>query len=530
MNKNILLLTDSYKVSHHVQYPRKTEKIVSYFESRGGRYQEMCFFGLQYLLKRYLCGVVVTAEKIAEAKDFYQKHFGTNQNIFNEEGWQYILETHGGKLPIIIKALPEGTIVPTRNACMTVENTDPKCFWLVNFLETLLVQVWYPTTIATNSREQKKTLLHALHLSGNTQEIDFKLHDFGCRGVSSMETAGIGAAAHLTQFLGTDTIPGLVVAREYYGADCAGFSIPASEHSTITSWGKETTGEASSGGEIAAMKNMLEQYPQGLVACVSDSYDIWAAATEKFGQQLKSEIMNRNGTLVIRPDSGPPALMDDRLLSKLEHAFGTTLNSKKYKELPSQVRIIQGDGIDFKSLQVICALLIDQKWSINNIAFGSGGGLLQKVNRDTLKCAFKCSYAIVDGKERPVFKDPIHKSSGKKSKAGRMTVNRRNGSIITLCGQDRDETDNLLQKVFENGQLVIDYHWNDVKSNASLSMDNYENWGPTVNQEMITHFEIYKNSLQYKKDVIEMQIAEPKYIGPFDDIKNSNGDLVVEKK
>lgn len=511
MHQNILLLTDSYKVSHHVQYPPKTEKIVSYFESRGGKYDEICFFGLQYLIKRYLTGVVVTAEKIREAKEFYQQHFGSNSNIFNEKGWKYILETHGGKLPIIIKALPEGTIVPTRNACMTVENTDPNCFWLVNFLETLLVQVWYPTTVATNSREQKKILLHSLHLSGDISEIDFKLHDFGCRGVSSMETAGIGAAAHLTQFLGTDTIPGLVVAREYYGAECAGFSIPASEHSTITSWGYNTSGEESSGGEIAAMKNMLDQYPEGLVACVSDSYDIWDAATNKFGKELKSQILERKGTLVIRPDSGPPPLMDERLLTKLEQSFGTSTNSKNFKELPPQIRIIQGDGIDIKNLSIICGLLIDQKWSINNIAFGSGGGLLQKLNRDTLKCAFKCSYAIVDGKERKVFKDPIHKTSGKKSKAGKLTVNKRNGIIKTLIGENRDESDNLLVKVFENGRLITNYSWEDVKINAEVSMRNYSTWGPKIKQEITNNFETYLQSYQYLKDVEDMKLAEENY-------------------
>ena len=153
---NLIFLTDSYKVSHHKQYPKGTEHVYSYFESRGGKFNEACFCGLQYLIKKYLCGKVVTQEMIDEATKLYEKHFGTNQNVFNREGWQYILDTHDGYLPIQIKAVPEGTILPVKNCCMTVENTDPKCFWLVNFVETLLVQVWYPMTVATNSREQKK--------------------------------------------------------------------------------------------------------------------------------------------------------------------------------------------------------------------------------------------------------------------------------------------------------------------------------------------------------------------------------------
>jgi len=404
--ENIILLTDSYKVSHHVQYPPNTTTIYSYFEARGGRHKEICFFGLQYFVKRYLTGVVVTNEKIEEAKEMYASHFGPGTNVFNEEGWKYIVDTHGGKLPIRIRSVPEGTCMPYKNACMTVENTDPKCFWLVNFLETLLVQVWYPMTVATNSREQKKTLLHYLHKSGDPSpmSVGFKLHDFGFRGVSSVETAGIGDCAHLTQFLGTDTIAGLVVARDYYGEKCAGFSIPASEHSTMTSWGRETSGEHSAGGELAAMRNMLEQYKSGLVAIVSDSYNLWEAVSEKFGKELRETILSRDGTLVVRPDSGPPSLIDYELLERLGTAFSAEKNDKGYKELPKQVRMIQGDGIDHESLALICGLLVDKGWSINNIAFGSGGGLLQKMNRDTQKCAFKCSYAEVDGKNIDVCK------------------------------------------------------------------------------------------------------------------------------
>ena len=407
--ENIILLTDSYKVSHHVQYPKNTQVIYSYFESRGGRHEEVCFFGLQYFLKRYLQGVVVTQTKINEAANLYGKHFGPGTNVFNKEGWQYILKEHGGRLPVRIKALPEGTVLPYKNAMFTMENTDPQCYWLTNFLETLLVQVWYPMTVATNSREQKKIILKSLMETGDPSGINFKLHDFGYRGVSSVETAGIGGAAHLTQFLGTDTVAALVMARDIYGADCAGFSIPASEHSTITAWQQS--------GESDAYENMLTQYPKGLVACVSDSYDIFHATGEIWGKQLKDLVMERDGTLVIRPDSGDPPTIDLKLLKILGEAFGYTTNEKGYKVLDPHVRIIQGDGIDIRMLEKILVHINSRGWSTDNIAFGSGGGLLQKMNRDTQKCAFKCSLAIIDGKEVAVFKDPVT-DPGKKSKKG----------------------------------------------------------------------------------------------------------------
>jgi len=371
-------------------------------------------------------------------------------------------------------------------------------------------------TVASNSRAQKKILTHFLNKTGDIAEVNFKLHDFGFRGVSSVESAGIGDAGHLTQFLGTDTIAGLVVARDYYGEACAGFSIPASEHSTITSWGKDSESKNNAGGELAAMRNMLKQYPEGLVACVSDSYNIWDACTTKWGQTLKQEILDRKGTLVVRPDSGPPCLIDLRMLEKLgaPGAFNAQENKKGYKVLPPQIRTIQGDGIDIKSLTLICAMLADKGWSLSNIAFGSGGGLLQKMNRDTQKVAFKCSMAVVDGKEISVYKNPIH-APGKKSKQGRMTVNKVNGKIVTLCGDDRDEKTDMLVTVFENGTLTREFSWAEVKANAAVTVDDIDVWGPQIQAEADALLAEYKASKQYTKDTAVMKIAEPNYEPPY---------------
>jgi hypothetical protein len=203
---NIILMTDSYKISHWKQYPPKTQFVYSYFESRGGKFIGTVFFGLQYLFKKYFCGQVVTQEKINEAEEFYKQHFGCD--LFNKEGWQYILDKYNGYLPIRIKAVPEGSVIPIKNVLITVENTDPNCYWLTNYVETLLVQIWYPTTISTNSRECKKLINHYLEETGDPSGLLFKLHDFGYRGVSSNETAMIGGTSHLVNFLGSDTLAG----------------------------------------------------------------------------------------------------------------------------------------------------------------------------------------------------------------------------------------------------------------------------------------------------------------------------------
>jgi len=287
---NIMLLSDSYKTSHWRQYPPGTTSVYSYFESRGGKFPEVCFFGLQYIIKRYLVGAVVTKAKIDEAEKLINSHMGTGEmKHFNRAGWEYILKKHGGKLPIVIKAVPEGMCVPNKNVLMTVENTDPECFWLTNYLETLLVQVWYPMTVATQSREQKKVIAAYMEKTDAPPDdgaLGFKLNDFGVRGSTSTESAAIGGAAHLVNFVGTDNMPAQMFCQQFYGLDGpAGYSIPAAEHSTITSWTKA--------GEKDAFRNMLTQYPTGLVACVSDSYDIYNACRKYWGEDLKELIENR---------------------------------------------------------------------------------------------------------------------------------------------------------------------------------------------------------------------------------------------
>ncbi|HET7358780.1 MAG TPA: nicotinate phosphoribosyltransferase, partial [Rhodanobacteraceae bacterium] len=294
---NLLLNTDSYKASHWLQYPPGTEATFLYLESRGGRHDRTLFFGLQAILKRYLSRPITGADI-----DAARAVLGAHGEPFNEAGWRHILEHHGGTMPVRIRAVPEGAVVPTHQALMTVESTDPRAFWLPSYLETLLLRVWYPITVATLSWYVRQTIRQFLERTSDDVDgqLPFKLHDFGSRGVSSLESAAIGGAAHLVNFQGTDTLAALGLAREYYHEPMAALSIPAAEHSTITAWGRER--------EVDAYRNMLHHFakPGALVSVVSDSYDIYHAIGELWGKALRREVIASGAIVVIRPDSGEP--------------------------------------------------------------------------------------------------------------------------------------------------------------------------------------------------------------------------------
>ena len=440
---NPALKTDSYKAGHYKQYPLGTTHVMSYLEARGDGSEKTVFFGLQYVLMRHFVGRVITQEMLDEATKFWSLHFGRG-DIFNREGWQYIIDTYQGKLPIAIHAVREGTPVNTSNVLVRVTNTDPKCWWLTNWLETLLVQVWYPTTVATNSREIKKILASYLEETGDPSLLPFKLHDFGYRGVSCDEQAGIGGMSHLVNFQGTDNVKGIVYAATFYKSGMCGHSIPASEHSTMTSWGKEH--------ELDAFKNMLDINPTGLVACVSDSYDIYHACEQYWGTDLKDQIMSRDGCLVVRPDSGDPVEVTLKVFDILWDKFGGVTNEKGYRVLDPHIRMIQGDGIDKEMVRRILENFKVQKISADNIAFGSGGGLLQQFSRDTYRFAFKCCQVVVNGEACGVSKSPI--AGSKPSKAGDLALFvTPDGSYTTIAVEAQDKADQL-ELVFLNGELM----------------------------------------------------------------------------
>jgi nicotinamide phosphoribosyltransferase len=457
--KNIILNVDSYKTSMFKQYPAGTTGVYSYIESRGGKYDETVFFGLQSFIKEYLLEPITQAD-IDIADEILTAH----GEPFNREGWEYILSAHGGFLPIVIRAVPEGTVVPVKNVLATIENTDPKAFWLTTWLETALLRaVWYGTTVATQSKFIKNIITNYLEKSGDPTTINFKLHDFGARGVSSMESAGIGGAAHLVNFMGTDTISGILYAREYYNADVAGFSIPAAEHSTITSWGRA--------GEVDAYRNMVRQFgkPGALLAVVSDSYDIYNAC-KMWGTELKDEVVASGATVVIRPDSGDPVEVLPKMFNILADTFGYTTNTKGYKVL-NNVRILWGDGINQLSIQSILRVIVDVNgWSADNIAFGMGGALLQQLDRDTQKFAMKCSAAEINGEWVDVFKDPVT-DRVKASKKGRVTLwTNGTGEFVSSVDMPKQWADygwtDALVPVYWNGNLHRDYTFEEVRANS----------------------------------------------------------------
>jgi nicotinamide phosphoribosyltransferase len=453
---NIILNTDSYKCSHWLQYPEGTQNVFSYIESRGGKYAHTVFYGLQMWLKEYLTKPI-TQEMIDQADAFLKVH----GEPFNKAGWQYILDKHNGYMPVKINAVAEGSVVPTHNVLATIEATDPKCFWLPSYLETQYLRgVWYPTTVATISWTIKQIIKKYLEETGDPALIDFKLHDFGARGVSSMESAGIGGSAHLINFMGTDTISGALYAMKYYNTDVPAFSIPAAEHSTITAFGKEN--------EVEAYRNMLRQYakPGALVAVVSDSYDIYNAVDNLWGKQLKQEVINSEAIIVIRPDSGHPATVVLKVAQLLNANFGSQINQKGFKVL-NNVRIIQGDGINEDSIREILEILKTNGFSADNIAFGMGGALLQGMNRDTLKFAMKASAIKMNGKWVDVFKDPVT-DPGKKSKRGRLALIRNmSGKYETVQYEEGVGHENMLKPVFENGRLIKDWTFAEIRANTT---------------------------------------------------------------
>ncbi len=470
MLENLLLNTDSYKASHWLQYPPGTDATFFYVESRGGLYDRTVFFGLQAILKEYLSKPITHAD-IDEAKDLYAAH----GEPFNEAGWRDIVDRLGGHLPVRIRAVPEGTVVPRHQALVTIESTDANAYWVPSYLETMLLRLWYPVTVATISWHVKQTIRQFLERTSDdaAAQLPFKLHDFGARGVSSAESAAIGGCAHLVNFMGTDTVSGLLAAKAYYHAPMAGFSIPAAEHSTITSWGRER--------EVDAYRNMLQQFakPGGIVAIVSDSYDIFHAIREHWGTTLKDEVIRSGATVVIRPDSGDPVAVVHQCVELLDEAFGHTVNSKGYKVL-NYVRVTQGDGINPNSIRAILERITSAGYATDNVSFGMGGALLQQLNRDTQKFALKCSAARVDGHWIDVYKDPIT-DKGKQSKRGRMTLltHREYGNFKTMPVPAEAASlaevekplgfDDAMVVVWENGQLVHDWTFDEVRARADAA-------------------------------------------------------------
>jgi len=448
---NLILDVDSYKVTHFNQYPQNTKKLYAYIEARNLNSEELIFFGLQAFVKKYLLNPI-TQDDIDEAEKFLLSHIG----VFNRDDWEYILNEHGGFLPIEIKSLDEGTVTNKKIPLLDITNTDEKVPWLVTYIETALLRsLWYPSSVATISREIKKIIFRYLDdtCTNFDDQLPFKLHDFGARGVSSYESSRIGGAAHLLNFLGSDTVEGAMFLKDYYDGTDISYSIPASEHSTITAWGKDN--------ENKAHENIINQFllEGKVIASVIDSYNTFETASKTISSELKEKIINSKGTLVVRPDSGklPDTIIE--LLNTLssEENFGYTLNSKGYKELPSYIRVIQGDGVDKNSIEDILISMKENNYSASNITFGMGGALLQKLDRDTYSFAMKVS-AIHDGNTwKDVYKEPSNDKT-KNSRRGRFAIV-QNDELEVVDLEKLNQT-NLLKTRYKDGKL---YNETDLK-------------------------------------------------------------------
>lgn len=469
---NLLFLTDSYKVSHHKMYQKGLQNIYSYLEARtGAKYDTTVFVGLQILMKKYLEGVVVDGVSIAEGKAFALNHFG--HDVFNEKMWRYIMDVHGGMLPIRIKAIPEGTPVPISNVLMTIEATDetldsdgtPIIAPLVNYLETLILQIWAPITTATIAYNIKKTLKEYFDISvdkENYRDIDFMLHDFGVRGCSSMESAAQNGVGHLALFKGTDNIPAIRAVQHYYGSkEFPAFSVNATEHSIMTALGEE--------GEFEIVKQLIQHYNDGILSVVADSYNI-DRFVDEIGTTFKDDIINRNGKFVVRPDSprfpgDTPEAQIVHILNKLGGYFGMNANDKGFNTLNPKVGLIYGDGLDEDDIISTIRSQVANNFAANSCVFGMGGGLLQKHNRDTQRFAFKCSSQKVNGEWRDIYKNPL--DSSKASKKGRLALIKENGEFKTVSEKGNEDKD-LLITVFENGLIKKFYTFDEVRKNTNM--------------------------------------------------------------
>ena len=456
--QNPIFDSDSYKFSHAMQYPEGTEIVSSYIEPRSGwaGIDHVLFFGLQIELAK-MAAQRITQAMINEAAPVLQAH-GLSLYL---KGWQHIVDQHNGRLPLLIEALPEGTIAPISVPQMRVQNTDPACWWLPSFMETRLLRaVWYPSTVATLSNHVISEIRARMLLTdGSDEGVEFKLHDFGARGASSFESAAIGGLAHLVSAMGTDTTPALIYARNFYGADMAGFSIPATEHSTMTALGKA--------GELAQMRALLAQNPRGLLACVSDSYDMMRAVNDYWGDALREQVLARDGVLIVRPDSGDPMQIVPEVIEALMARFGHTTTAQGYKLLHEKVRVIQGDGVTRFSIVKIMDELMRRGLAIGNIAFGMGAGLLQKLDRDNFSYTMKASANYRGGAWVDVHKDPVTAGGSKTSKRGRQgAMLDASGVLVARRVEDIPAGADALQPVFQDGELLNVQTLDEVRAQA----------------------------------------------------------------
>lgn len=491
MKMNPLMLIDFYKADHRRQYPEGTEMVYSNFTPRKSRLAEndkLVFFGLQYFVKEYLVKqwnegfFEMPKEKVmADYKRRMDNALGKDSIPI-----EHIAELHDlGYLPLVVKGLPEGTIVTPKIPVVTVYNTQPKFFWLTNYLESLMSAIlWKPATSATTAFQYRKTFNEYARKTVSDTDIDFVYwqgHDFSFRGMSGIEDACISAAGHLLSFYGTDTVPAIDFHELYYNADSdkelIGGSVPATEHSVMCMGTKDD--------EIATFERLIvELYPAGIVSIVSDTWDFWKVITE-FLPELKSKILARNGKVVIRPDSGDPVkiIIGDKdaapgspeykgAIECMWEVFGGTTTEKGYKLLDSHIGLIYGDSITLQRQKEILNGLKEKGFASFNVVLGIGSYTYEYVTRDTYGFAMKATYGEVNGEARNIFKDPKTDDGTKKSAKGLLAVHEVNGELKLKdeCSWE-EEKKGLLKVVFENGKIMNEQSLAEIRSRINKQLE-----------------------------------------------------------
>lgn len=489
---NAMLLCDFYKVSHRAQYLPKTQKVYSTWTPRKSLNPKIDYVvsaGFQKFYKQYLIDFFNTnffSQPKEEVVNEYKRYIKFTLGIDNPDV-AHIEALHDlGYLPVKIKSLKEGTIVPLRTPMMTIENTDARFFWITNYLETLLSsELWKVANSATLAYKARSILnKYAMDTVGDTSFVPFQGHDFSMRGMSGLYDAESSGIGHLMSFVGTDTIPAIMGAERWYGAniekELVGTSIPAAEHATVCANGMDE--------KSTILRFLKEIYPNGYVSFVSDTWDFWNVIgnilTDK---EVKETIMTRNGKFVIRPDSGDPVKIicgnsdaENKwekmgLIESLWTIFGGTTSSKGFKMLDEHIGAIYGDSITLERMEAICEGLKAKGFASTNCVYGIGSFTYQYNTRDTLGFAMKATLVVVDGVETHIFKDPKTDSGTKKSNRGGVIVmeDPSTGKIITkdqISLKDLDVSYNMLTTTFENGKLVFEDTWSNIKSRLGTSL------------------------------------------------------------
>lgn len=484
---NPLLLTDGYKVDHKRQYPDGTTLVYSNWTPRKSRIDginEVVFFGLQYFLKKYIIQDF-NLYFFNQPKEEVVKKYARRINNYlgeNQVGTKHIEDLHDlGYIPMVFKALPEGTGVPIRVPMFTMYNTIPAFFWLTNYFETLLSAViWLPCNSATIAKEYRKVLdKYAAETSSMPEFVDWQGHDFSMRGMGGIEAAVTSAAGHLLSFTGSDTIPAIDFFEEYYNANSdteliAG-SVAATEHSVMCMGTTE--------GEYETFKRLIcEVYPKGIVSIVSDTWDLWKVLTD-YLPRLKDEIVSREGKVVVRPDSGDPVDIicgnpngkteqeKKGVIELLWDVFGGTINAKGFKELVPQIGAIYGDSITVTRATAICERLKAKGFASTNVVLGIGSFTYQYNTRDAFGFAMKATYGEVNGEGRAIFKDPITDDGTKKSAKGLMKIELVDGQYTLTDEMSwEEEQKGELKEVFRDGKLLIDRSLSEIRSQVKNSV------------------------------------------------------------